>query len=204
VSERERFYIESHYYENWTGELEKAAQVFEQRQQTYPGYYSPYNNLADIYRQLGNPEKALEEAREALRLEPNHAFNYYNVGLDCIILNRLAEAEAVFKQAEERRLENDEMPKARYALAFLKGDTAKMAQVASAAMGKPGKEDLILAGQADTAAWYGRLKDARELKRRATDSALHNGDKETAASAQADGALLEAAAGWPQPMPMQH
>jgi hypothetical protein len=48
------------------------------------------------------------------------------------------------------------------------------------------------------------LKDARELKRRATDSALHNGDKETAASAQADGALLEAAAGWPQPMPMQH
>jgi hypothetical protein len=39
------------------------------------------------------------------------------------------------------------------------------------------------------------LKDARELKRRAADSALHNGDKEAAASAQADGALLEAAAG---------
>jgi tetratricopeptide (TPR) repeat protein len=134
VSERERFYIESHYYENGTGELEKAVQVFEQWRQTYPGYYSPYTNLADIYRQLGNPSKALEEAREALRLEPNHALNCYNVGLDCIILNRLQEAESVFEQAEERKLENDEMPKARYALAFLKGDTAKMAQVASAAM----------------------------------------------------------------------
>ena len=195
VSERERFYIESHYYQNGTGEYEKAIPVFEQWQQTYPGYYSPYLTLASIYKELGNPDKSLEEAREALRLEPNHALNYYFVGLDCMILNRLEEAEAVFRQAEERKLENDEIPKARYALAFLKGDTAKMAQVASAAMGKPGKEDLILAGQADTAAWYGRLKDARELKRRATDSALRNGDKEAAAVAQADGALLEAAAG---------
>ena len=87
------------------------------------------------------------------------------------------------------------MPRARYMLAFLKGDTARMAQVASAAMGKPGKEDLILAAQADTEAWYGRLKDARELKRRAMDSALHNGGKEAAASYQAEGALLEAASG---------
>ena len=73
VSERERFYVESHYYENGTGELEKAEQVFEQWQQTYPGYYSPYVTLAAIYRWLGNPEKSLEEAREALRLEPNFA-----------------------------------------------------------------------------------------------------------------------------------
>ena len=70
-----------------------------------------------------------------------------------------------------------------------------MARVASAAMGKPGKEDIILDAQSDTEAWYGRLKDARELKRRATDSALHNIGKETAASYQAEGALLEAASG---------
>jgi eukaryotic-like serine/threonine-protein kinase len=196
VSERERFYIESHFYSNGTGESEKAVQVLEQWQQTYPGYYSPYTTLGYIYRtQLGDPEKALEEAREAMRLEPNHSFSYYNLGVDYVILNRLDEAEAVFKQAEERKLENDEMPRARYELAFLKGDTARMEQVASAAMGKPGKEEIILAAQADTEAWYGRLKDARELKRRAMDSVLHNGDKEAAAVYQADGALLEGASG---------
>jgi len=196
VSERERFYIESHYYENGTGELEKAVQVLEQWQQTYPGYYSPYTALGYIYRlKLGNPEKALEQAREAMRLEPNHAFSYYNLGVDYVVLNRLEEAEAVFRQAEDRKLENDGMPRNRYTLAFLKGDTARMAQVASAAMGKPGKEDFILAAQADTEAWYGRLKDARELKRRAADSALHNSSKEAAASYLADGALLEAASG---------
>ncbi len=196
VSERERFYIESHYYWNGTGELEKAVQVLEQWQQTYPGYYSPYTTLGFIYRtMLGNPEKALEEAREAMRLEPNHSFSYDNLGIDYSVLNRLEEAEAVFKQAEERNLENDEMPRSRYTLAFLKGDTARMARVASAAMGKPSKEELMLAAQADTEAWYGRLKDARELKRRATDSALHNSGKEAAASYEADGALLEAASG---------
>jgi eukaryotic-like serine/threonine-protein kinase len=196
VSERERFYIESHYYENGTGELEKAVPVFEQWQQTYPGYYSPYTTLGYIYRtRLGSPEKALEEAREAMRLEPNHSFSYYNLGEDYVFLNRLEEAEAVFKQADERKLENDEMPRARYRVAFLKGDTARMARVASAAMGKPGKEDMMLAAQADTEAWYGRLKDARELKRRAMDSALHNIGKETAAFYQAEGALLEAASG---------
>jgi eukaryotic-like serine/threonine-protein kinase len=196
VSERERFYIESHYYENGTGELEKAVLVLEQWQQTYPGYYSPYTTLGYIYRtMLGNPEKALEEAREAMRLEPNSALSHSNLAIDYVVLNHLEEAEAVFRQAEERKLEDDPMPSSRYRLAFLKGDTARMAQIASAAMGKPSKEELMLAAQADTEAWYGRLKEARELKRRATDSALHNSGKEAAASYEADGALLEAASG---------
>ncbi len=196
VSERERFYIESHYYEYGTGELEKAVLVLEQWQQTYPGYYSPYTTLGYIYRtMLGKPEKALEEAREAMRLEPNSALSHSNLASDYVVLNRLEEAEAVFRQAEERKLEDDPTPNSRYRLAFLKGDTARMAQIASAAMGKPSKEELILAAQADTEAWYGRLKDARELKRRAMDSALHNSGKEPAASYQADGALLEAASG---------
>ncbi len=196
VSERERFYIESHYYEYGTGELEKAVSVLEQWQQTYPGYYSPYTTLGYIYRKmLGKPERALEEAREAMRLEPNSALSYSNLGIDYVILDRMEEAEAVFRQGEERKLEDDETPSFRYRLAFLKGDTAKMAQIASAAMGKPGLEDFILTTQADTEAWYGRLKDARELNRRAMDSALHNSGKEPTASYQADGALLDAAAG---------
>ncbi len=59
VSERERFYIESHYYWNGTGELEKAVPVFEQWQQTYPGYYSPYTTLGVIYRTAWEPGKGI-------------------------------------------------------------------------------------------------------------------------------------------------
>ena len=80
-------------------------------------------------------------------------------------------------------------------MAFLKGDTAQMAQLASAAMGKPGTEDLLLAAQADTEAWYGKLKNARELTRRAMDSAQRNDAKETAAAYQAAAALREVESG---------
>ena len=41
VSERERFAIEANYYTYTTGELEKAAQVYELWQQTYPRDFQP-------------------------------------------------------------------------------------------------------------------------------------------------------------------
>jgi tetratricopeptide (TPR) repeat protein len=62
-------------------------------------------------------------------------------------------------------------------------------------MGKPGTEDLLLAGQADTEGWHGRLKTAQELTRRAMDSAQHNDAKETAAAYQAAAALREVESG---------
>jgi hypothetical protein len=94
----------------------------------------------------------------------------------------------VYKQAEERKLENEWLLQQRYALAFLKGDAAQMAKSAAAAMGKPGAEDIMLITQADTEAWYGRLRNARELTRGAMESAQRNGAPETA------GAYLEAEA----------
>ena len=195
MSERERFSIEGNYYLGATGELEKAAQTFELWKQTYPRDEVPYADLGFISACLGNLEKALEESREALRVEPNDANNYLNAAGSNVSLNRLDEAEEVFKQAEERRLESESLLQYRYQLAFLKGDTAKMTQLASAAMGKPGAEDLLLAAQADTEGWSGKLNNAHELTRRAMDSAQHNDAKESAASYQAAGALREVESG---------
>jgi tetratricopeptide (TPR) repeat protein len=195
VSERERFFIEGNYYMWATGELEKAAQTFELWQQTYARDDLPYRRLGLISNFLGNWEKALEEHREALRRDPNIGMTYVSLGNDYAGLNRLEEAEAVYKQAEDRKLENELLLANRYQLAFLKGDAAQMAQWLSAAMGKPGAEDLLLSEQADTAGWYGRLKNAHELTGRAMDSALHNDAKESAAAYQAAAALREVEAG---------
>ena len=195
VSEREKFSIEGTYYLRTTGELEKAAQAFELWQQTYPRDDLPYVALGYISTTLGNWEKALEEFREALRLDPNRAVNYLNLGIAYMALNRLDQAEALFQQAEERKLEAELLLQGRCWLAFLKGDTAQMAQFLSAAMGKPGAEDLLLATEADTEGWYGRLKNAHELTRRAVDSAQRNDAKERAAAFQAAAALREVEAG---------
>ena len=42
-----------------------------------------------------------------------------------------------------------------------------MARQAGEAAGKPGVEDQLLAMQADTEAYYGRLREAREYTRKA-------------------------------------
>ena len=195
VSERERFFIEGRYYLIATGELEKGAQTYELWHQIYPKDYVPIAFLGSISASLGSWEKALEVFREALRLEPNSVYNYNNLGSVYTALNRLDDAEAVFKQAEKRKLASEHLLQSRYQLAFLKGDTAQMAQWVSAAMGKPGTEDVLLAAQADTEWWYGRLRNAHELTRRAMDSAQHNDAKETAAAYQAAAALREVEGG---------
>ena len=70
-----------------------------------------------------------------------------------------------------------------------------MARLAAATMGKPGTEDVLLASQADTAACFGKMRNARELTRRAMDSAQHNDAKEAAAGYQAAAALREVESG---------
>ena len=195
VSERERFFIEGRYYLTVAGETEKATQTYELWQQTYPRDSLPYLMVGLISGGFGNWEKALEEHREALRLDPNSSVNYGNLGGAYMALNQLDEAEAVYKQAEERKLETQDVLPNRYLLAFLKGDAAQMAQLASAAMGKPGTEDAMLATQADTEGWYGKLKNAHELTRRAMDSAQRNDAEESAAEYQAAAALREVESG---------
>ena len=194
VSERERFYIDSHYFEAVTGELEKAAEVFKVWKQTYPRDVTPYVNLDFIDSQIGKYESGIQEAREALRLEQT-AMIYGNLVGDNVGLNRLPEAEAVIKQAEDRKLESEALLAARYQVAFLKGDQAEMARLVTAAAGKAGTEDVLLAAQGDTETWYGRIGKGRELTRRAIELAVRNDAKETAAGYQAEMALREAAMG---------
>jgi len=148
-------------------------------------------DLGVISGQLGNWEKALAEFRDALEMEPDNEVNYGNLGSSYSALGRVDETEAVYKQAEDRKLEGEVLLESRYLLAFLKGNVTQMERFASGAMGKPGAEDLLLAMQADTQAWNGKLKNARELTRRAMDSAQHNDAKETAAFYQAEAALRE-------------
>ena len=196
VSERERLHIEASYYVTATGELEKAAQVLDLYQQTYPRDFWPWAESGFVSAGLGNWEKALGGAREAIRLEPKIGVDYTILAICYANLNRLDEAEAAYKQAEEHKIGSDGLLPGRYLLAFLKGHTAKMARLVSAAMGKPGTEDVLLGMQADTEGWYGRLKNAGELTRRAMDSALHNDAKEAAALTQATAALREVEAGY--------
>src|SRR5437879_11596157 len=67
-----------------------------------------------------------------------------------------------------------------------------MARQVARATSAPGEDDLLLAMEADTSAYFGNLGEARELTRRAAESAELAAEKETAAGYYAVSALREA------------
>ena len=86
-----------------------------------------------------------------------------------------------------------------YYLAFLQSDVEGMKRQVDWAAGKLGSEDVLLSAQSNTEAYYGHIRKARDFSRRAVESALRAGAKETAATWQAAAALRNAEIGnWEQ------
>jgi serine/threonine protein kinase/Flp pilus assembly protein TadD len=192
VSELEKLYIESHYYQNATGDLEKARQVYQLWTETYPRDWQPRPPFRAVYSQIGQYEKALEEAREGFRLDPTRGLSYSGLVAAYINLNRLEEARNAAAEAQAKNLDSPNLRFHLYLIAFLQNDAAGMAQQVAWAAGKPEVEDVLLALEADTAAYSGRLGKARELSRRGVASAEHAEEKEVAAGYEAEAALREA------------
>ena len=191
ASEWERFSIDSTYYRSATGELEKAEQVNEEWKQNYPQSPAPYVQLGLTYSSLGRLEPALNNDMGALKLSKDSAVMYGNVAYDYLYLGKLVAAEDILRQARERKLDEILLPNF-YQLAFLRQDDREMKRCFSAALGKPGQEDALLSSQADTEAFHGRMRQARELSQEAVDSAIRADAKETAAGWRVTEALREA------------
>jgi serine/threonine protein kinase/tetratricopeptide (TPR) repeat protein len=192
VSEREKFRISAYYYGFATGELEKAIQTYELWAQAYPRDFVPLTNLAVRYGFLGQYEKAVAETLKALQLNPDSGIGYGNLVGQYTAVNRLDEAKATYQQALARKLDHPGLHLNLYGAAFLQGDTAEMNRQTAWAAGKPGTEDVLLSFASDTEAFSGRLGKARELSRRAAESARRADQKETAALRQMNAALREA------------
>jgi serine/threonine protein kinase/tetratricopeptide (TPR) repeat protein len=192
VSERERFYIESHYYHFVTGDLEKAKQVYGLWLQTYPREAVPPTNLGVVQQSLGQYEKSLEDFRQAIRLAPNDVVNYGNLVTALVNLNRVKEAKAAATEAAAKKLDSPDLRVALYQLAFLQSDEVAMSEQVQWAAERPGDDSVLLYYQADTAAYYGQLNKARELSRQAVAAADRAGRKERAAASEAAAGLREA------------
>jgi len=192
VSEGEKFYIESHFYQFVTGNQESARQSYQLWAETYPRDWQPLPPLSTVYEVLGQDEKALGGAREAFRLNPNSAMNSADLAISYLNLNQLQEARATAEAAQAKSLDSSSLRYVLYQLAFLENDTAGMTQQVGWAAGKPGVEDVLLSYEADTAAYFGRLRDARDMSRRAVASAVRAEEKEVAAAYETDAALREA------------
>jgi eukaryotic-like serine/threonine-protein kinase len=193
TSEAERYFIMSRYYKGVTGNLEKAEQVCQLWMQAYPRSPMPHIHLSGaIYPMTGQFEKGIEEGKEAMRLSPDFSPSYALPMFDYIALNRLDEAKAIYEQAMERKLRYPDFPLILYEIAFLQNDAAGMAQQVASSAHDAAEADKLLANEADTAAFFGRLRQAREFFQQAVDSAKRANKNESAATYFAISGVREA------------
>jgi eukaryotic-like serine/threonine-protein kinase len=194
VSERERLYISAGYYDNVTGELEKYLETLELWKRTYPQHAAPPNNLALKYNELGQFDKALEEAREAIRLNPSSASGYSLLATAFVGLNRFDEAKAMIGQALAQKLDTSAMHRTLYRIAFVQGDPASMQQQIEWAKGKP-DEYVAQNWQAETAAFLGQFRKAKAFSNHATELAERRDLKDVAAQIAVGAAARDALLG---------
>jgi DNA-binding winged helix-turn-helix (wHTH) protein len=191
ASELEKLFIETDYSSFQTGDLMKLRRNAELGAQMYPREAIFHLDLGVVSNYLGQYEAGLKEHRKAFRLAPYNSLFTREIVLTSLLLNRVEEASATAADAHAKGLDSS-LGAIRYLIAFYRNDVAEMARQLTSASGKPGEEDLLLALEADTAAYFGHLRKAREFSRRAADAAEQAGEKETAATYFAVSALRDA------------
>ncbi len=196
ASEREKLAIAAQYYQYVTGELDKAAETFQEEIESYPRYFAAYADLGTVYGAQGQYEKAVEVTKQAVRLAPERVGVYGGLANHTLALQRFDETRQAIHDGQGQKLDNFILHNALYALAFLGADSAAMAEEQQWFAGKP-EENFGLSMASDTEAYGGHLSNARELTKRAVDSAVRADSKENGAIWQAIAAQREAAYGNP-------
>jgi serine/threonine protein kinase/Flp pilus assembly protein TadD len=195
ASEREKLAITADYYLNVTGELDKAAPTYQEEIESYPREIPAYNSFGGLYAVKGQYEKAAEIDRQALPLAPDRVVTYEDLAGYALALQRFDEAQQIVHEAQARKLDGDGLHDTLYALAFLGVDSSAMAEQQKWYAGQPNYEHEGLALASDTEAYAGHVGKAREVTKRAVDSAVRADNKETGAIWQAIAAQRDAAYG---------
>jgi len=195
TSEREKLAITADYYTNTTGELEKAEQAFEEIIRNYPRDYRAYLDLGVVYSQRGQYEKAVAVSQQSLAVDADNSGTYGNLCSYLLALQQFDGVRQQIEQARARKLDSYIQHNALYALAFLKGDSASMAEEQKWLVGQPDFENVGLVLASDTEAFVGHVTRARDVTKRAVQSAIHADSKESGAVWQENAAVREAAFG---------
>jgi hypothetical protein len=193
ASELEMLKITSAYYESVTGEMDKAAQTYQELIERYPRSAAGYDNLAEVLAAQGQYDKATDIARQGMRLKTASANDYNNLASYALALQHFDETKRIIQEAQARNFDGAAVHAYLYVLAFLGADSAALTEQQQWFAGKPDDFGPLLAS--DTEAYGGHVGKARELTKRAVDSAVRADNKETGAVYLAIAAQREAAFG---------
>ncbi len=195
VTERERNRIVAGYHHIVTGDVHRAVDALDIWMKNYPRDAVAPGNAASHLMNLGQWEKSCEltEAAKAMELSNITSSNY---SIILMALGRHEDARKVLDAEFARGVDAYYLRLDAYQEAFLRGDDEAMRRHFDAVAGRQGEEDFLIAAQADTEAFHGRMDRSRDFTTRAVDSAMRAGAPEQAATWLAQSAIREVEMGF--------
>jgi serine/threonine protein kinase/tetratricopeptide (TPR) repeat protein len=193
ASDAERFFIETLYDRDFTGNLERERRTLETWAESYPRDPSPHTLIAGLaLSSIGEHELAIAEAEKATALDPDWTPAYANRAFNQLLLNRLDDALLTVRLAADRKLESAELALTQYFVAFLTGNEKELKRTVAGARKSPAMEDTISHIEALALARSGQLQEARRMAALAVQIAQKSGLRERAGLFEAATATWEA------------
>jgi tetratricopeptide (TPR) repeat protein len=193
ASDAERFFIDTLYDRDFTGNLERERRTLETWAESYPRHSTPHTLLAGLaLLSTGQHELAIAEAEKGIALDPDVTPSYGNRAFNLLMLNRLDDVLLTLRLAAERKLESAQMLQTQYFVAFLTGNENELRRTATAARKSPATEDIISHIEALALARSGQLQAAGRMAVVHVQIAQKSGRRELAGLFEAARAVWEA------------
>ena len=191
VSERERLYIEGHYYNEGVGDMDKAVETLQVGVQEYPLEVDNYVNLGDIYAGEA-PEKAEQVLLKALAMQPDEALALTNLVLVYTSMDQFDKARNYIAQASQKGISGTDLLGDNMSLYGATGDMAAIQRILAEGAGRP--DQFQLTGRwGNIQAQWGQFQAAAAALQQAAGQARDA----KAPDAQALFLLNAAYVGWP-------
>jgi eukaryotic-like serine/threonine-protein kinase len=191
VSERERLYIEGHYYAEVTGDLDKAIETLQVALQEYPLQIDNYVNLGATYEIEGKPQQAQGVLLKGMDLQPDESAGLSDVIAGYTVMDQYDEARKSMAKANQLGLNGTDMLSYELSLDGVTGDTAGIQKILAEGAGRP--DQFLLTGQwGNIQAEWGQFRAAATTLQRAAGQA----GESKAPDAQAGMTLNAAFIGW--------
>lgn len=200
VSERDKLAVAAEQRLALNGDLNRAAQDYQQIVASYPQDDRAFDDLGAVYARLGQYNKAIEVTRKALSLAPEEVAPYEHLGYYYMAIQHPDDGHQAIRDAQAKKLDSPAFHKVLYAMAFLAPlgpDKPAMADQIRWFAQRPEFESYGLALAASTAAYGGHIAKSLDLTNRAVETANRADDKDAAAIWQENLALRDAAFGNP-------
>jgi eukaryotic-like serine/threonine-protein kinase len=191
VSEREKLYIDGHYYSTVVGDLHKSIETLQVATQEYPLQIDNFINLGSFYLSNGDIDKGAAANRRALELQPDDAIGLENGTSVATILDQPAEARKYIAEVQHLGLNGTSLLLNEGLYYASQSDWNSVQRILAKTAGRPDQFSV-------TTFWgsilpqLGQIQLARTTFLRAADQAASVKEKD----AQAGGLLSAAGAGW--------